>query len=223
MVEVRLEKQILRFAPTRARLISGIAGMLDSLPPPPISQLRDSDLDTSTIHSFQLLDCSTASSPRFSTHQYLAMRAMFRPQLFTRRLAPSVRHASNFRVSPAPPRLPEEEQKIFEELQRRSTGAFSTPREAPAINQSPHSSSPATPSSRPQINQSPDAVAEDKVYKVAAEGEGEELHPDIQRGAKPEFEGDVNPKTGEVGGPKNEPLRWGSSGDWSFNGRVTDF
>ncbi|CDK26216.1 unnamed protein product [Kuraishia capsulata CBS 1993] len=36
----------------------------------------------------------------------------------------------------------------------------------------------------------------------------------------PEFEGDVNPVTGEVGGPKQEPTR---HGDWSFNGRVTDF
>lgn len=40
---------------------------------------------------------------------------------------------------------------------------------------------------------------------------------------KPEFEGETNPKTGEVGGPKNEPLRWGHEGDWSYNGRVTDF
>ncbi|KAH7061487.1 hypothetical protein B0J12DRAFT_297241 [Macrophomina phaseolina] len=151
------------------------------------------------------------------------MRAILRPQLFPHRLAPSVRCASSFRVSPAPPRLPEEEQKVFEELQRRSTGAFSTPREAPAINQSPQSASPATPSSRLQINQSPDSAAEEKLYKVSADGEGEELHPDIRRGAQPEFEGDINPKTGEVGGPKNEPLRWGSAGDWSFNGRVTDF
>lgn len=46
------------------------------------------------------------------------------------------------------------------------------------------------------------------------------LHPDIRRGAPPEFEGDTNPKTGEVGGPKNDPLR---HGDYSYNGRVTDF
>lgn len=58
---------------------------------------------------------------------------------------------------------------------------------------------------------------------VSASGKGEELHPDVRRGAKPEFEGDRNPKTGEVGGPKNEPLRWGDKGDWSYNGRVTDF
>ncbi|KAG7876680.1 hypothetical protein KL938_004292 [Ogataea parapolymorpha] len=37
----------------------------------------------------------------------------------------------------------------------------------------------------------------------------------------PEFEGNVNPKTGEVNGPKQDPLKHGS--DWSFNGRVTDF
>ncbi|KAF2433085.1 DUF1674-domain-containing protein [Tothia fuscella] len=111
--------------------------------------------------------------------------------------------------SPAPPRLPKEEQEIFEQLQKQSTGAFSTP----------------APSSKPQINQSPhsssEAVALDA--KVEAKGDGEELHPHIRRGAKPEFEGDINPRTGEVGGPKNEPLRWGGVGDWSYNGRVTDF
>ncbi|OJD31832.1 uncharacterized protein BKCO1_440006 [Diplodia corticola] len=151
------------------------------------------------------------------------MRTILSPRRFVFRLTPSVRYASNFRASPSPHRLPDEEQKIFEELQRRSTGAFSTPREPPAINQSPHTASPATPTSRPHINQSPDSATEEKVYKVAADGEGEELHPDIRRGARPEFDGDTNPRTGEVGGPKNEPLRWGASGDWSFNGRVTDF
>lgn len=62
--------------------------------------------------------------------------------------------------------------------------------------------------------------------RVQATGDGKELHPDIRRGARPEFEGERNPVTGETGGPKNEPLRWGStdkSGDWSYNGRVTDF
>lgn len=36
----------------------------------------------------------------------------------------------------------------------------------------------------------------------------------------PEFEGDTNPVTGEVNGPKQDPIK---HGDWSFNGRVTDF
>jgi hypothetical protein len=66
-----------------------------------------------------------------------------------------------------------------------------------------------------QINQSPDSDVKIK--------SGDEFHPNMRRGAPPEFEGETNPKTGEVGGPKNEPLRWGAVGDWSYNGRVTDF
>ena len=96
------------------------------------------------------------------------------------------------------------------------------PRETPQINQSPDSQ----PSIRPQINQSPDSSPEIKFENGKEIKKGEEFHPNMRRGAPPEFEGDVNPKTGEVGGPKNEPLRWGSthnSGDWSYNGRVTDF
>lgn len=45
-------------------------------------------------------------------------------------------------------------------------------------------------------------------------------HPDARKKLDPEFEGERNPETGEIGGPKNEPLR---HGDWSFGGRVTDF
>lgn len=68
-------------------------------------------------------------------------------------------------------------------------------------------------------------LLKERFEKVAfeARGEGEELHPNVRRGAKPEFEGEVNPKTGEVGGPKNEPLRWGAAGEWAYNGRTTDF
>ena len=58
---------------------------------------------------------------------------------------------------------------------------------------------------------------------IEARGKGEELHPNVRRGARPEFDGETNPKTGEVGGPKNEPLRWGAAGEWSYNGRTTDF
>lgn len=144
-----------------------------------------------------------------------------------------------FATGPAPPRLPPKEQAEFEKLQQASTGAFSTPRSAVTVNQSPASTTSAP--TRPQINQSPDSTppkenasglseTEKDIAainaRVAATGNGEELHPDIRRGARPEFEGERNPTTGETGGPKNEPLRWGStstSGDWSYNGRVTDF
>ncbi|GLB37479.1 putative protein of unknown function (DUF1674) [Lyophyllum shimeji] len=52
------------------------------------------------------------------------------------------------------------------------------------------------------------------------------LHPDARKPIKPDFEGDINPVTGEQGGPKQEPVgKWGedSEGDWSFKGRVSDF
>ena len=51
------------------------------------------------------------------------------------------------------------------------------------------------------------------------------LHPDARKPVTPEFEGDVNPRTGERGGPKREPVgRWAEDGgDWSFKGRVSDF
>ncbi|EPE30538.1 hypothetical protein GLAREA_03505 [Glarea lozoyensis ATCC 20868] len=148
-------------------------------------------------------------------------------------LLPARRHFSQslrrtaFATGPAPPRLPPKEQEEYERLQRSSTGAFSTPKpQQPASTPTAATQSPA----RPQVNQSPASQASTEEAqinaRVEASGKGEELHPDIRRGAKPEFEGDKNPKTGEVGGPKNEPLRWGSDekrGDWSYNGRVTDF
>jgi hypothetical protein len=121
---------------------------------------------------------------------------------------------ASFKIGPtaSPPRLPEEEQKIFEELQRRSTGAFSTPR-----------SDESTSASQTDASKSDGQNLEMPVVEVQATGKGDELHPHARRGAPPEFEGDVNPKTGEIGGPKNEPLRWGGTGDWSYNGRTTDF
>jgi hypothetical protein len=46
------------------------------------------------------------------------------------------------------------------------------------------------------------------------------IHPDARQPLPPDFEGDVNPITGEQGGPKQEPLK---HGDWSYGGRATDF
>ncbi|EXJ70291.1 uncharacterized protein A1O5_06359 [Cladophialophora psammophila CBS 110553] len=145
---------------------------------------------------------------------------------------------------PAPPRLPREEQEIFEALQRQSTGAFSTPR----VNQSPDASLSETEGAQAPIDERVDGISslspapglrdgaaaegaqqqagsQDSYGHVVidASGGGEELHPNLVRGAQPEFEGERNPKTGEIGGPKNEPLRWGPSGEWTYNGRTTDF
>lgn len=140
-----------------------------------------------------------------------------------------------------PPRLPKEDQEVFESLQRQSTGAFSTPlnerRTPPRINQSPDSSAEEVQDAQSIVDERVDKIASsapeggegktilkdmyDKV--IEARGKGEELHPNVRRGATPEFEGDINPKTKEVGGPKNEPLRWGAAGEWTYNGRATDF
>ncbi|KAH6986269.1 hypothetical protein BGZ61DRAFT_361986 [Ilyonectria robusta] len=112
--------------------------------------------------------------------------------------APSaIRLASGFGSRPAPPKLPASEQAEFERLQRAAAVSSAFQPEADAA--------------------SPDATA------AASAPEVTDVNPGLFRGAPPEFEGDVNPKTGEVGGPKNEPLRWGDKGDWSYNGRVTDF
>ncbi|KAF2847205.1 DUF1674-domain-containing protein [Plenodomus tracheiphilus IPT5] len=146
--------------------------------------------------------------------------------------------SSPFTSGPAPPRLPKEDQELFEKLQKASTGAFSQPRDMDAT--PPPPSPNAEPSLRMRINQSPDSVSATGIRinqspdstssstdanstPTPTIQKGEEFHPNMRRGAPPEFEGDVNPKTGEVGGPKNEPLRWGASADWSYNGRVTDF
>ena len=136
----------------------------------------------------------------------------------------AVRRRLPLRERPSPPRLPEHDQKVFEQLQRSSTGAFSTPR--PATDAAP----PPATIARPKINQSPHASApaqggeaaplESRVHRAV---EKEERHPVGGGGARPVFVGEGNPRTGEVGGPKNEPLRWGGEVDWSYNGRVTDF
>ena len=74
--------------------------------------------------------------------------------------------ASPFGSGPAPPRLPKEEQEIFERLQKESTGAFSTPRTPPKVNQSPDStvstSTTTTTTTTPKNNSN--GRAEDELF-----------------------------------------------------------
>lgn len=149
-----------------------------------------------------------------SSLNLLRLASRSRHNMARRTLSTSSALKSQWSPGPSPPRLPKEDQEVFEKLLKQSTGAFSTPSQAPTETVAQATITTSTPST-PQINQSP--------ASVKADGEGEELHPNVRRGAPPEFQGDVNPKTGEVGGPKNEPLRWGHQSDWSYNGRVTDF
>lgn len=184
---------------------------------------------TKLLHPLPYTSHTTMSTPlttrralsQLRLHLHLRLPTTTITQTQTRKhLSTSASHNSAWSTGPSPPRLPKSEQEIYEQLQKQSTGAFSTPTSkpkvvAPKINQSPESSASPTPTASAEA--SPEKDLEAKVSK------GEELHPNIRRGAPPEFEGEVNPKTGEVGGPKNEPLRWGHQGDWSYNGRATDF
>ncbi|KAI1406837.1 DUF1674-domain-containing protein [Hypoxylon sp. FL1857] len=122
-----------------------------------------------------------------------------------------------FQSMPSPPRLPPDQQAEFERLQRTAnTQQGFNPTSTPDF-----SSPISDPLNTVTGTGSPSAV---DGQTSAAPAIGDEFASvPLRKGAPPEFEGDVNPKTGEVGGPKNEPLRWGPSGDYSFNGRVTDF
>ena len=154
--------------------------------------------------------------------------------------------AQSFPLRPSPPPLPKAEQDVYEKLQRSSNGAFSAPIPSSVSSSliSPDqaqqaSSEPASLNITDQLSQlnsveaatpnssllpkDENSTSKSMNAKIEASGDGDELHPNVRRGAKPEFEGDRNPKTGEVGGPKNDPLRWGGDVDWSYNGRVTDF
>ena len=93
------------------------------------------------------------------------------------------------------------------------------PQTSPRVSKSHNSNSNSLSEGAPADPNSTDDLS----MTFDTSGDGEELHPNVRHGAMPEFEGEQNPKTGEVGGPKNEPLRWGAQGDWSYNGRVTDF
>ncbi|KAG9287950.1 hypothetical protein G9A89_017545 [Geosiphon pyriformis] len=57
-------------------------------------------------------------------------------------------------------------------------------------------------------------------FEAAVEAEEETMHPDVRRKPPPQFEGYKNPETGELNGPKENPLK---HGDWSYGARVTDF
>ncbi|CAK7206530.1 hypothetical protein SEUCBS139899_009326 [Sporothrix eucalyptigena] len=137
----------------------------------------------------------------------------------------------------APPRLPPEEQAEFEKLVRQaqeSAAAASLADAVAAANAKAEAEAAAAAAAKAAAQAAEDAAvgpveaaSAAAATSTPAETPASALNGNpiegVWRGAPPEFDGDRNPKTGEVGGPKNEPLRWGSSGDWSFNGRVTDF
>ncbi|GAA5974102.1 hypothetical protein JCM11641_003435 [Rhodosporidiobolus odoratus] len=118
-------------------------------------------------------------------------RSVALPRL-SRSLATSSSSSSSSFTRPSPPPLPPKEQREFEELIRKSSAPLS------------RSTSPDDRGGQPE-----GLVDVDEVH-----------HPDYRARPKAEFEGEVNPRTGESGGPKREPL---VHGDWAYGGKVTDF
>lgn len=143
-------------------------------------------------------------------------RATFPPRL----IRP---YSSSFQQGPAPPRLPASEQAEFERLQREAAVSSGFRVDEPTPTTSPQHVTKAEASSPPAPAPASSTATATATTTPAPQTKGTDFNAGIFRGAPPEFDGDVNPKTGEVGGPKNEPLRWGDKGDWSYNGRVTDF
>lgn len=130
-------------------------------------------------------------------------------------------YSSAFQQGPSPPRLPPDQQAEFERLQRAVADRLADPTPLP------HEQQPSvSPASTPRHTTTPGGTADAAATATTATTTPSADEPTtggVWRGAPPEFDGERNPKTGEVGGPKTEPLRWGSAGDWSYNGRVTDF
>lgn len=99
--------------------------------------------------------------------------------------------------TPGPPKLPKEQQEEFEKLQKLANSQSAIDEYNKQIEETGAADSDFSASAQPDIN------LQMQFLKTI-----------------PEFEGNVNPKTGEIGGPKQDPLR---HNDWAFNGRVTDF
>ncbi|CAI5756760.1 unnamed protein product [Candida verbasci] len=109
---------------------------------------------------------------------------------------------SKFDFQPGPPKLPKEQQEEFENLQHIAQTQIVidefNDKLAEANREEPNNTN------APNLSKDND-IGNFAYFKTI-----------------PEFEGDVNPKTGERGGPKQDPLKHGDN-EWTFNGRVIDF
>ena len=108
---------------------------------------------------------------------------------------------SKFDFQPGPPRLPKEQQEEFEKLQSIANSQIAIEEYNDQIAQQQAEGSTQEPKA-PIVNSEIGSFSSLKLV--------------------PDFEGEVNPKTGERGGPKQEPLKH-TKDEWSFKGRVIDF
>ncbi|RCK67544.1 Succinate dehydrogenase assembly factor 4, mitochondrial [Candida viswanathii] len=114
---------------------------------------------------------------------------------------------SKFAFKAGPPRLPKEEQEEFEKLQQIANSQI------------------AIEEFNDQVNQA-NAAEQHREHHEFNNSKPPVVNTDIGTFSSlkiiPEFEGNVNPRTGERGGPKQDPLKH-TKDEWSFNGRVIDF
>jgi hypothetical protein len=99
-----------------------------------------------------------------------------------------------------PPSLPRAEQEEFEALVRAAGAGQSGLPDAETI--------------KSALKASTSALVKEEKQQPTQE------HPDLRKHAPVQFEGEVNPQTGEVGGPKRDPF-YAGDGDWQYSGRVT--
>lgn len=99
-----------------------------------------------------------------------------------------------------PPSLPRAEQEEFEALVRAAGAGQSGTPDAETIKSA--------------------LMASGTKQETQAAAAAKQEHPDLRKHAPVQFEGEVNPETGEVGGPKRDPF-YAGDGDWQYSGRVT--
>ncbi|XP_064609359.1 succinate dehydrogenase assembly factor 4, mitochondrial-like [Liolophura sinensis] len=93
-------------------------------------------------------------------------------------------------------------------------GSLLTVRPEITVNRRHHSEDSKTQRKK---GKTPAGKLDDKVETATQEY----IHPNQEKEPLERFPNDVNPKTGEIGGPRGpEPTRYG---DWERKGRVTDF
>ncbi|CAO1615119.1 unnamed protein product [Jaminaea pallidilutea] len=148
------------------------------------------------------LNASTSASAVRGSMPAALRQAVVAPSSL-RRITSTAHRASSRSSSqfdrPGPPPLPKEEQKEFNRLVKEKSGQLQ-------FNRPPSSSGGSNSSGGSGQKMS---------------GGQDELHPNARRAPQPDFEGDTNPKTGEVGGPKKDPLTW--EREWTYGGRASDF
>ncbi|CAK9435651.1 uncharacterized protein LODBEIA_P03780 [Lodderomyces beijingensis] len=111
-----------------------------------------------------------------------------------------------------PPKLPKEEQEEFERLQKIAQSQI-------AIEEYNDQLLAEEQQEKQQQEQSQGGADADQRAPVVSQNS--DIGSFAYLRTIPEFEGDVNPQTGERGGPKQDPLK--RSDEWTFNGRTIDF